>query len=400
MSNANRKHNNGAGYLQPPSHATREQLRGDYERRYRLENRYGSDSTRLHRNSHISENGYRGDCGSTPRGVFVGIGRSNTGLRFFDGHASSTSCLNREDQSRSRPELNELSSRTRHLGYHAAHYLAHRRPDSTTCHIEGSHLSRSSRGMALCISGAMIPHPDKVCSGGEDAYFIETDCFGVFDGVGSWGEVGVNPGLYSRRLAQLTAAQVERMGPRAVRDALRFAVERNEEVGTSTACVASLYGTHLIGVNVGDSGLIVIRAGVIVFATRVQHHGFNFPYQLGTDSDDSVDDGHKFKFAVQHGDLIIMGSDGLWDNAACDTVVRIALAAISDKHTPYAFHHSMYHESKRTNDTAVALAKLAQMQSQNETWISPFAKNAQKAGVKAIGGKMDDVTVVVALVKH
>jgi len=60
-----------------------------------------------------------------------------------------------------------------------------------------------------------IPHPDKVATGGEDAYFLGTFfdsagtnkkpvngpqdvlCFGVADGVGSWFEQGISAGKVS-----------------------------------------------------------------------------------------------------------------------------------------------------------------------------------------------------------
>jgi len=34
----------------------------------------------------------------------------------------------------------------------------------------------------------MIPHPDKVDKGGEDAYYAGKNIFAVADGVGGWAE--------------------------------------------------------------------------------------------------------------------------------------------------------------------------------------------------------------------
>jgi len=59
----------------------------------------------------------------------------------------------------------------------------------------------------------MLPHPDKVDRGGEDAYFISNHgvAIGVADGVGGWAEVGIDAGEYSRLLMKkcLAAAEAE-----------------------------------------------------------------------------------------------------------------------------------------------------------------------------------------------
>ena len=44
----------------------------------------------------------------------------------------------------------------------------------------------------------MIPHIDKRHKGGEDAYVARSDLLVVADGVGGWGEHGVDPGLFSK----------------------------------------------------------------------------------------------------------------------------------------------------------------------------------------------------------
>ena len=47
----------------------------------------------------------------------------------------------------------------------------------------------------------MLPHPDKVETGGEDAFFVSSHgqgAFGVADGVGGWNLEGVDPSRYSR----------------------------------------------------------------------------------------------------------------------------------------------------------------------------------------------------------
>lgn len=57
-------------------------------------------------------------------------------------------------------------------------------------------------GMRLVSGSCMMPRPDKVKTGGEDAFFIAPDgtAVGVADGVGGWGDVGVDPAQHSRLL--------------------------------------------------------------------------------------------------------------------------------------------------------------------------------------------------------
>ena len=51
-------------------------------------------------------------------------------------------------------------------------------------------------------AAAVIPHPEKVATGGEDAFFVcEQGLWaGVADGVGGWAEMGIDAGLYARQL--------------------------------------------------------------------------------------------------------------------------------------------------------------------------------------------------------
>lgn len=47
------------------------------------------------------------------------------------------------------------------------------------------------------------PHPEKEYKGGEDALFADSQLLAVMDGVGGWAEHGIDPALYSKRLAAI-----------------------------------------------------------------------------------------------------------------------------------------------------------------------------------------------------
>lgn len=56
-------------------------------------------------------------------------------------------------------------------------------------------------------AGAVLPHPEKAETGGEDAFFVTSHgqgAFGVADGVGGWNLEGVDPSRYSRCVHQLS----------------------------------------------------------------------------------------------------------------------------------------------------------------------------------------------------
>jgi len=154
---------------------------------------------------------------------------------------------------------------------------------------ESQHKEKTNGNRFSLVTGACcIPHYEKRETGGEDAYFMTPKAVGVFDGVGGWASLGINPGLYSSRLAELTQQKVEELGPCEVAKALEYAAATNDQLGSSTAMVVGICGDRAVGVNLGDSGLIIFRDGNIVFKTVEQQHYFNCPYQLGTDSNDTV----------------------------------------------------------------------------------------------------------------
>lgn len=56
----------------------------------------------------------------------------------------------------------------------------------------------------------MSPHPEKAYKGGEDAVFTSDNVLLVADGVGGWVESGIDPALYSKRLAKIIEELVQK----------------------------------------------------------------------------------------------------------------------------------------------------------------------------------------------
>jgi protein phosphatase PTC7 len=248
----------------------------------------------------------------------------------------------------------------------------------------------------------LVPHPDKAEKGGEDACFVlrEQGAFGVMDGVGGWADEGVDPSAYSNTFAEKSAAAVL-MGTTDPREVIRAAHDRVKIVGSTTACVAILHGDSgalRVG-NLGDAGAMIARKGSDAFHTPSQQHEFNCPFQLGWSAfypeSDTADDAATFSVECIAGDVLVMGSDGLWDNvphaevaATCETCV---------------------HEGKSAQETAEAIATVAFERSVDEDYDSPFTVEARQNGYDVewwekakgktlVGGKMDDIAVVVAFI--
>jgi len=238
----------------------------------------------------------------------------------------------------------------------------------------------------MTIGVSIIPHPAKVNKGGEDAYFISEDMktIGVADGVGGWGDIGVDPALYARMLmasGKYSADSTHAVNREPVK-IMSDAYEHSADIqGSATCCIVLLDGFCLRTANLGDSGFMVIRGTDIVFRSKEQQHSFNFPYQLGTGSADLPSHAVSVTVNIQPGDLVIVGTDGLWDNLYDDEIVELTT------------------QSQEPMTIAQLIARQAHDTAASKTVISPFAKAARENGYPlATGGKMDDISVVVARV--
>ena len=218
----------------------------------------------------------------------------------------------------------------------------------------------------------LIPHPDKADRGGEDALFTsdEINALGVSDGVGGWYFRGVNPGIYARELMQLTEVAIH-AGQRDPVKALRQAYEGNKERGTATACVALLDDGQLNSVNVGDSGFIIIRDGQVIQSHQITIHSFNFPFQLGQGSPDQPEDGVVDSFELKPEDIIVMATDGLWDNLFEEQVAELVV------------------EKSNVPQLAKSIAEGARAAATEPGRKTPWSNG---------GGKLDDISVIAAQV--
>ncbi|GLC42781.1 hypothetical protein PLESTB_001417400 [Pleodorina starrii] len=202
-------------------------------------------------------------------------------------------------------------------------------------------LQHQEQPLRLVMGACNIPHPNKTKSGGEDAFFLSAagrGALGVADGVGSWSsDDGVDPAAYSRDLMRAAAASLEASAGRmSVRMALADAHLAVKHAGSCTGLVGVLPtdSNTLQVINLGDSGMRLVRGGRLAMATRPQSHSHNMPYQLACpdepvcDTDTTVQ-GDLYSIPLEAGDIVIMATDGLYDNLWPEAMLDIVNQAMS-----------------------------------------------------------------------
>ncbi|KAG6526711.1 hypothetical protein ZIOFF_016712 [Zingiber officinale] len=267
--------------------------------------------------------------------------------------------------------------------------------------------NQDNKSLKLLSGSCYLPHPAKEDTGGEDAHFIcaNEQAIGVADGVGGWADVGVDAGQYARELMSNSVNAI-RDEPKGSIDPLRVlekAYSITKARGSSTACIIALTDQGIHALNLGDSGFIVVRDGSTLFRSPIQQHDFNFTYQLesgnGSDLPSSAQVSFGavlslspviatiyqiFNFPVASGDIVIAGTDGLFDNLYNNEITAVVIQATRAGFGPQV--------------TAQKIAELARQRAQDRNRQTPFSAAAQDAGYRYYGGKLDDITVVVSYI--
>ncbi|OAA68495.1 5-azacytidine resistance protein azr1 [Niveomyces insectorum RCEF 264] len=202
---------------------------------------------------------------------------------------------------------------------------------------------------------------------GQDAFFVSrvgdtgAVALGVADGVGGWMDSGVDPADFSHGLCTymaaaayehgrrgtalsssslpLSARRLMDMGYRAVQQ------DRTIRAGGSTAVVGLLTPDGALEVaNLGDSGFVQLRPYAVHAHSEPQTHAFNTPFQLsvvppnllarmaafgGAQLSDEPRDAEVTRHRLQHGDVLVFASDGVWDNLFNQDILRLVSGAMT-----------------------------------------------------------------------
>jgi len=297
-------------------------------------------------------------------------------------------------------------------------------------------------GLRLVSGACQIPHPNKADFGGEDSYFISSDgsAVGVADGVGEWEKLGVSTRPLADALmngSKLAAEKFvdERAGERAYMS-LRQGFSTVTCFGACTANVAMLdaQGQNAGVANLGDSGLRQIRkargSSSVANFTKDQQHFFNCLFQLtnrplekdypmllaqGKNKlvetmksgvkfiENTPEDADIYTFPLQEGDVLILGSDGLFDNLhdaeICD-FVDLAITPLEARQVYAQAAGTLRGPGSSTDPGALAttIAHAAYHRACDPSATTPFSICARSNSIPHNGGKLDDITVICAWV--
>lgn len=241
----------------------------------------------------------------------------------------------------------------------------------------------------LGLRGAFaIPHPEKAYRGGEDAFFSHSYGIGVADGVGGYARENIDPAIYTRNVMKYCLEVVKQAMEKgnegiSALECLNYGAYMAQKEGTIGGCPATVVTIRKEKVasvlNLGDCGTLIVRKGKLIFQSKQQQHSFNCPFQLPSDLPSS---GEAVEIDIGADDVVFCASDGVLDNLDVDDIIQ------DIKET----------EAVGCSKVAERIAKHASIVATDSKCMSPFAKNAMKAGYRFQGGKVDDITVVVGVV--
>ncbi|CAL4968097.1 unnamed protein product [Urochloa decumbens] len=228
--------------------------------------------------------------------------------------------------------------------------------------------------LRLLCGSCYVPHHD------HDAHFVAhagAGVFGVADGVGAYMLYGVDAGAFSRGLMESArgeaSAAAPPVSPYALLEVAHEKTVASGAPGASTAAILSLAGGGRVlkWAYVGDSGFAVVRGGRIARRSTPQRHFYTeAPFQLAGDTRNS--DGAACasvgEAAARAGDVVVAGTDGLFDNVGDAQLERAVMMGTELGFSP-----------KNMADVIAGVA---------------YEASRRPGG----GGKPDDITVVVAFV--
>lgn len=186
--------------------------------------------------------------------------------------------------------------------------------------------------------------------------------------------------------------------------------------GSTTACIVYVTeGGVLHSANLGDSGYMVLRNDEIIYRSKELQHRFNAPYQIavcppernGTCIMNEPKDAALHKMQLKNGDMIIIGTDGLFDNMYDSHIAQLVKKTREDVLPSLPTDPSMSRlavQQRNNFEIAKNLCLYAKTiaHTQSPYNRTPFGDAYQNETGKTYGsgGKIDDITCVVCTVNQ
>ena len=286
---------------------------------------------------------------------------------------------------------------------------------------------RKQQPLVLQIASAFHSrqHPAKMSTGipNADAVLEGLDYVGIADGVSGVHSLGLTPdalpwellrycgkGLFAAaakgeprvRKTEKHGKQMQQMSEWLIQ-LIQEAFDSTEEYGATTLLLAAIKGSNLVTACLGDSGILILRPVAFyplklqpIFKTEPGRFDARRPVQIqrlhGCDAASAhevISSANIGTTAVRPGDILILGTDGLFDN-------------LSDKHIKEALER-FYHSTEATGsneelgrvasllvDLAIRNVKLDKENADKPPWQCNAAVPANNP---------DDTTALVAMIK-
>lgn len=197
-----------------------------------------------------------------------------------------------------------------------------------------------SKGFRLIYGCHDLPHLKKRYKGGEDAFSVNHELLVIADGVGGWNHCGIDPALFSKELVKQVSYSFSSLGKaiflepiveKQIRKRLQLAIDSTISMpGSSTVSLLAFDSNNrkVYSCYIGDSVYMIARVDkdkknfFNLFQAPDQTHGFNIPFQVGKNCD-SADSSKVFEHDLCNRDVIILATDGLWDNIFANNIIEL-----------------------------------------------------------------------------
>ncbi|KAL9652851.1 hypothetical protein ABK040_010883 [Willaertia magna] len=233
-------------------------------------------------------------------------------------------------------------------------------------------------------------------------------CIGVADGVGGWRNIlGIDASLMARQMMQNCFfysfhSELIKHPLQLMQLAYNEIIEKKQVTAGSTTCCLLMISEEnpniLLSANLGDSGFLVLRNKngdnnyQIVYRSIPQQHYHNAPYQLAVvphyltnKFQDEPTDAMCDAIPIENDDIIILASDGLFDNLYDQQIVDLVNQNINQM-DEYQLSKLIAVKARRVGFGTDFVTS------------TPFQDASEKEGIFYLGGKPDDITVVVSRV--